>query len=90
MSPVQTAKTALLLGMTLEQAREAFETPVEGQCFWLGGHCDNDAAPGDWLCLGHRAWRPTIATRDRADAQAFMAGSSPRLRDFAAWEAEVS
>lgn len=83
MNALQTATTALLLGLSVDDLAEALESPVEGKCFWLGGHCDNDAAPGGWLCLGHRAWRPTIATRDEADAQLFACGSSPRLREVA-------
>lgn len=77
-----TATSAVLLGMTLDQAREALETPVPGKCFFLGGHCDRDAEPGDWLCAGHRAWTPNVATRDTADATdaRVQFGSAPRLK----------
>jgi hypothetical protein len=75
-----TATSAVLLGLTLEQAREALERPVDGKCFFLGGHCDNDAEPGSWLCPQHRAWTPNIATRDTTDAR-MQLGSAPRLRE---------
>lgn len=52
--------TALLMGMTLEQAREALEHPVEGECFSLRGHCGKPTAPGDWLCPECRAWTPNL------------------------------
>lgn len=76
---MSTATAAVLLGMTADQLAEALERPVEGECFWLAGHCGRPTAPGDWLCDEHRAWRPTIATRDAADALQF--GSSARLRE---------
>ncbi|HZM83820.1 MAG TPA: hypothetical protein VFC19_49510 [Candidatus Limnocylindrales bacterium] len=59
-----TATSAVLLGLTLEQAREALERPVEGECFWLAHHCGKPTRPGQWLCDEHRAWTPNIATRD--------------------------
>lgn len=69
MSPVQAAMTTVLLGMSLEQAREVMERPVDGECFWLRGHCGQPTKPGDWLCPQHRAWTPTIATADRGAAR---------------------
>lgn len=56
----RTATTALLLGMTLEQAQDALATPVEGECFWLAGHCGKPTSPGEWLCDEHRAWTPDL------------------------------
>lgn len=70
-------------GMTLAQAIEAQERPVEGKCFWLGGHCDSDAEPGGWLCPGHREWRPNVATRDVVDAREFAWESAPHLKAVA-------
>lgn len=72
-----TSTSAVLLGLTLEQARDALERPVEGECFSLRGHCGKPTAPGDWLCPQHRAWTPNLATRDSADAR-MQFGSSPR------------
>ncbi len=60
MTSTRTASTALLLGMTLEQAVDALATPVEGECFWLAHHCGKPTAPGDWLCPQHRAWTPNL------------------------------
>lgn len=74
-----TATAAVLLGLTADQLAEALERPVEGECFWLAHHCGRPTAPGDWLCPEHRAWRPTIATRDTTDAMQFAA--VPGLRE---------
>lgn len=74
----RTATTALLLGMTLEQAQDALARPVEGECFFLGGHCGLPTEPGDWLCPEHRAWRPNLGG---PDAPAMQCGSAPRLRE---------
>lgn len=60
MSPARTATTAVLLGMTLEQAQDALASPVEGECFWLAAHCGKPTEDGDWLCLEHRAWTPNL------------------------------
>lgn len=60
MTSVRAATTALLLGMTLEQAQDALERPVEGECFWLAHHCGKPTRPGEWLCDEHRAWTPNL------------------------------
>lgn len=74
---------AVLLGMSVDQTVEALETPVAGECFWLGGHCGMPCPPGDWLCDEHRGWTPDVATRDAVDAREFAWESVPHLKAVA-------
>lgn len=69
MSPAQTATTALMLGMSVEDLMVALEQPVPGECFPLDEHCGRPLAEGRWLCDEHES--------------RVQFGSSPRLREVA-------
>lgn len=60
MTPVQRAMSTVLMGWSLDLAREAMARPVPGECFWLLHHCGKETAPNDWLCPEHRAWTPNL------------------------------